>query len=125
MNDEDFLIRRTMENWHEGMNDHIENVMSRGITPEPKSYQRDAIVRQLSKGGSVLETYTMKSIFPVSIDAIPLNWEDTDSIEQFEVEFALDYWRPVEDIGQDFGASFDSPPNARGSINIGASFDIS
>jgi hypothetical protein len=47
-----------------------------------------------SSGRGALPTreYTFQNIFPVSIGNIELNWETTDAIEEFTVEFAYDYW---------------------------------
>jgi hypothetical protein len=34
-----------------------------------------------------------EGMYPVSIDAIPLSWEQTDAIEEFGVTFQYDLWR--------------------------------
>lgn len=100
MNDEDYNLRATFEQWHENLNQHIENDMV-NVTPNPASYKRDGIVRHLSKdGGTTLKTYTVKGIFPLQIDAMPLDWEATDRITMFDVEFSIDYFLPHDDTGR-------------------------
>jgi hypothetical protein len=51
-------------------------------------------------GDSAIPTreYTFVNIFPINISSIDLNWETTDAIEEFTVEFAYDYWTVDNDI---------------------------
>lgn len=88
INDEDFLIRNAMEAWSNAINSHDSN--TRAL---PQSYKSNAIVTQFSKDGSALRTYVFEGLYPVSIDSIPLSWEQTDSIEEFGVVFQYDLWR--------------------------------
>ena len=50
INDTDFSLRTSMEQWMNGMNAHVENT---GVT-DPNDYQTNATVQQLDKDGSVL-----------------------------------------------------------------------
>jgi len=103
MNDEDYQIRKAMEKWHELLNDHVENVMSTENAPSPgtsttsttSGYKRDAIVIHYSKGGTAIKTYLIVGLFPVTISEMALDWEAIDQVQQFDVEFALDYWEPL------------------------------
>ena len=99
MNDADFALRQAFEQWHQNMNQHIENVM-KDVTPNPNSYKKNAMVRQLGKDGAILKTYTMVGLFPLSIEQIGLDWEATDQIELFDVEFSVDYWLPYVPDGK-------------------------
>ena len=105
-NDVDFLVRETMETWHQGINQHIENVTSGDVTPKQTSYKRDAIVQQLGKDGEVLKEYTIKGMFPIQIDAIALDWEAANQIELFDVDFSIDYWLPNAETGASEASSF-------------------
>lgn len=109
-NDQDWNVRATLEAWHQSINQHVENTMA-GVTPDPSSYKRAAIVRQYSQDKSIIATYTVKGIFPVQIDAIMLDWEAGNQIEMFDVEFSIDYWLPYEDIGRSETANL--PDGAR------------
>lgn len=107
MHDEDWGIRTAIEQWHQNMNQHVENVMGGGVTPAPASYKRDGIVRHYSKLGGVLKTYSFKGMFPTQIDAMPLDWEAIDQVMMFDVEFSIDYFLPYADVGlsaDDFAA---------------------
>ena len=37
-------------------------------------------------------TWTFENIFPVSLGEIALDWGSNDTIEEYTVEFAYDYW---------------------------------
>ena len=99
MHDETYNIRKAMESWHTNINRHIENVMDGGVTPSPFSYKRDAVIRHYSKDGSVIQTYTIKGMFPINVSQMGLDWDAVNQVMTFDVDFALDYWLPGDDIG--------------------------
>ena len=106
MNDEDFLVRESFENWHQSMNMREENVMATNVSTNPESYKVNIIVKQLSKDGTntnsraatgdYLYVYTLIGAFPTVVDPIQLDWEAVNQVEQFNVEFQYDYWEPRE-----------------------------
>jgi hypothetical protein len=112
MNDEDFLVRNAFEKWSSFINSHENNLRNPGVNSEIGlgSYRTTATVRHFAKtsvlggGGNVGDSaiptreYTFVNIFPISVSTIDLNWETTDSIEEFTVEFAYDYWTVDNDI---------------------------
>jgi hypothetical protein len=77
-----------MERWMNGMNGHAN--MS-GIT-NPVDYQADLIVEQLDKNGDSLKRYDFRGCFPTNISAIDLSYDANDAIEEFTVEFQIQYW---------------------------------
>jgi len=105
MNDEDFKIRNALEEWHRQLNDHRSNLMGGSVNTNPESYKQNADVIQYSKTGSEIKRYRFVGIFPTSIEGISLDWEMTDQVEQFGVEFAVDYW--VTNNFDDSGLSSD------------------
>jgi hypothetical protein len=110
MNDEDFLLRESFEQWHQLLNQREQNVSAIGT--EPANYKKDIIVTQLSKGGGdrpistssasvqpasgSIYTYTLVGAFPTVVDPIQLDFEAVNQVEQFNVEFQYDYWEPRE-----------------------------
>lgn len=110
MNDEDFKIRAALEDWHEAINSREPNRMYGTGLSATSMYKRDLIVYQYSKTGNAQEgttnspagnddatpiaVYNMIGAFPTSIDAIPLDWDAVNQMEQFDVTFAYDYWKP-------------------------------
>ena len=87
INDEDFLVRNAMEQWNNAINTSVSN--RRAL---PQTYKSIAQVTQLGKDGTPLAVYTFDGIFPISIGAIDLSWETVDTIEDFPITFAYDYW---------------------------------
>jgi len=88
INDTDFAIRDAMERWMNGINSHNANT---GFN-DPAEYQTDLSVEQLDKDGIVLKTYNFRSCFPTSVGAIELSYETVDTVEEFTVEFQVQYW---------------------------------
>lgn len=96
MNDEDFVLRRAFERWHAHINSIVPNEMSLNAI-DGINYKTNAVVRQYSKAGPAegpIAAYYFSGLFPVAVQGIALDWDATNQIEQFEVEFAYDYWIP-------------------------------
>jgi len=91
MNDEDFLVRNALEEWMANINSHVGNVRQTGSSA-PSEYKSKAILQQYNKKGDVIREYTFDGLFPTNLGPIDLNWETTDTIQEFEVTFAYDWW---------------------------------
>jgi hypothetical protein len=91
INDEDFLIRNSMESWMSALNSHAGNVRSASAT-SPTSYTVDATVTQYGKTGSAINTYKFVGMFPLDVAPIDLDWSSNDTIEEYSVTFAYQYW---------------------------------
>jgi len=91
MNDEGFEIRNAIEEWSAGINSHVGNIRS-GAAGAQAYKGVDAIITQFAKTGEVLRRYSFKNFFPITIGTIDLAWDTNDTIEEFEVTFAYDYW---------------------------------
>ena len=103
INDEDFQYRRAFEAWMQNINQYSDHS---GLT-NPSDYMTDATVVQLGRatvsretgtgtGGNanVLAQYKFKDIFPTNVSAIDLSYDTTDTIEEFTVEFQINFWYP-------------------------------
>ena len=88
LNDTDFNVRNAMERWMNGINAHSANT---GLT-NPVDYEADLIVEQLDKDGTTVKTYQFRGCFPTNVSAIDVNYETVDTIEEFTVEFQVQYW---------------------------------
>ena len=88
INDTDFNVRNAMERWMNGINAHSANT---GLT-NPVEYEADLIVEQLDKDGETVKTYQFRGCFPTNVAAIDVNYETVDTIEEFTVEFQVQYW---------------------------------
>lgn len=114
INDEDFRIRHAFEAWMNLLS-KLDNATG---AVNPSSYMVDAFVYQLGRsdkiegtsvrndvgqtgpGGNstgsgdttILRSYKFIDIFPTNISAIDLSYETTDTIEEFTVEFQVQYF---------------------------------
>ena len=82
---------------------------STGAT-NPGSYMVDAYVHQLGRGASrfstnnnsnptsnSLRTYKFYSIFPTNVSQIDLSYDTSDTIEEYTVEFQVQWWQAMGD----------------------------
>jgi len=89
INDEDFKIRNTFEKWMSSLNSHVSNLRN---LVSPLSYQKDGYVTQYGKAGNVIKEYKFVGLFPIDVSPIELDWSANDSIEEFAVTFAYQWW---------------------------------
>jgi len=91
INDEDFVIRNSLENWMNSINSHTTNVRNVNAV-SPANYSVDAEVTQYGKAGNEIKKYKFIGLFPVDIAPIDLDWGSNDSIEEYAATFAFQYW---------------------------------
>ena len=88
INDTDFAIRSAFEKWMNVINSMED---ATGIQ-NPDEYQKDAMVHQLDRDGGILRSYKFWDIFPTNLSTIDLNYETTDTLEEFTVEMQVQWW---------------------------------
>ena len=88
INDTNFAVRNAMERWMNGINEHSANT---GLV-NPIDYQADMIVEQLNKAGESVKRYDLRGLFPTNISQIELSYDAENQIEEFQVEFQVQYW---------------------------------
>jgi hypothetical protein len=91
LNDNDFLIRNSLERWSRDILDHS----STGGMLAPASYITDMYVEQLDRNDFPIKSYKFFNCFPQQISEIQLDFGATTQIEEFQVEFSVDYWEAV------------------------------
>jgi hypothetical protein len=91
INDEDFLIRNSLESWMNAMNSHQGNVRNTGAS-SPSGYTTEATVSQYGKTGNIIKQYNFVGMFPIDVAPIDLDWGSNDSIEEYSVTFSYQYW---------------------------------
>ena len=91
INDEDFTIRKAIESWMNGINSHSGNVRNGGAKA-PTGYTVDAEVTQYGKTGDVLKKYKFVGMYPLDLAPIDLDWGSNDTIEEYGVTFAYQWW---------------------------------
>tara|TARA_B100001094_G_scaffold322995_1_gene373142 strand:- start:137 stop:760 length:624 start_codon:yes stop_codon:yes gene_type:complete len=88
VNDADFRIRTSMEQWMNG----ISRLTNGSGEVNPTDYTADAVVNQLDRNGNILRSYDFIGLFPTNVSEIALSMDTTDTIEEFTVEFQVLYW---------------------------------
>ena len=99
LNDVDFSIRSAFEKWMNLINKMEDNTGEQ----DPAIYQPDAYVHQLDRDGSTLRTYKFHDLFPTQVSQIDLSYETTDAIEEFTVEFQVQWWEALKGVGANAG----------------------
>ena len=88
LNDTDFVIRSAFEKWMNVINSMED---ATGLQ-SPEEYQKDAMVHQLDRDAGILRSYKFWDIWPTNISTIDLNYETTDTLEEFTVEMQVHWW---------------------------------
>lgn len=101
INDEDFKVRNALEHWSNSIN-ALEGNVRKLPNSSPAQYKTTAEVKQFSQTGNVLRTYKFIGIWPVNIGDIQLTW-DQDNVQEFQVQFAVDYLYVADTITGDGG----------------------
>jgi len=92
-NDNNFAVRNAFERWQEAINGAVTNVSGLGVdAAEFNTYTADLEVEQLGRDGIVIKRYVIKGAWPTTVDAIEVSYESTDTIEDFGVTFAYQWW---------------------------------
>ena len=99
INDVDFAIRSAMEKWMNFIN-KMEDATG---AQDPAAYQPDAYVHQLDRDGSTLRSYKFHDVFPTNISAVDLSYETVDTVEEFTVEFQVQWWEALKGSGANAG----------------------
>ena len=96
INDEDFGIRSTLENWMAAISNHKLNTRNKGIFDNREGdvaqYKSTLKVQQFSKAGKKLRTYTFVGAWPSALSTINLDWATASEIEEFTCTWVYDSW---------------------------------
>ena len=88
INDVNFEVRNSFEQWSNGINQHNQNTGLSDVT----DYVSDLVIEQLNKGGETTKTYDVRGCWPTSVSTIDLSYDSSDAIEEFTVELQVQYW---------------------------------
>jgi hypothetical protein len=92
INDEDFVIRNAFERWMSGLNSHAGNLRQPGFLKGDAGYQQDGQVVHYGKTGNIIKIYNFIGMFPIDVSPIELDWGANDTIEEYAVTFAYQWW---------------------------------
>ena len=110
INDDNFSIRKPLEEWMQLVAQYGDGSGKKN----PSDYMKDASVSQFQRltpnvgdgssnstgtGLGVARKYQFVDIFPTNLSQIDLSYDSTDTIEEFTVEFQVNYWYPISGGG--------------------------
>jgi len=99
INDEDFGVRKSLEQWLSVLAKHELNTRSVTQTGNKEGknaeYKADISVSQYSKNGTLLQKYKFIGAFPIGLSTIALSWE-SNTIETYTCSWAYDCWEHLD-----------------------------
>ena len=103
INDEDFGIRKVLEEWMAAISNHSLNTRNKEIFSDMSEgdvakYKKDLKVKQLGKRGQELRTYEFIGAWPSALSTINLDWATATEIEEFTCTWVYDSWKVKESI---------------------------
>jgi len=110
INDSNFVLRDAFEKWMNVINKVSDNAGE----VDPTIYQQEAYVHQLGRapitnsagvpansGNTVpiLRSYHFHGVFPTNVSSIELSYDSNNVIEEFSVEFQVQWWEALNENG--------------------------
>ena len=106
INNTDWALRQTFEDWSNMINNRVYDF---GVT-QPMEYHTNASVLQLARnnpagtgqdqtGGTqipIVAKYKFFGMWPSQVSSVALDYGSTDTIEEFQVTFQVEYWNQVD-----------------------------
>ena len=94
MNDEDFKIRNGIEQWMNSLNSHQNNKSAITTAGQSGNLSGSMVIKHYDRAGNAISgaEWTFTSVYPVALGEIGLDWGSNDTIEEFTIDFAYDYW---------------------------------
>lgn len=91
LNDTDFSVRNAFEIWIDSIGGAVSNLADVGFS-NPSRYYANALVEQKTSEGATVKWYSMEGIFPTQLAEIPLGYDNNNTVEEFAVTLAVNYW---------------------------------
>ena len=89
-NDNDHVVRNAFESWSAAMAQHV-SVFGNSVSLEDIAH--DVFVDLYDLNENLVRSYQFIDAFPTSVSEIGLDFDNADSIMEFTVTFAYQYWR--------------------------------
>ena len=100
LNDEDFYIRRLMEQWQESILGNSSNTRALGVLTS-SAYTGTGTITQYSKNGAAIREYKIANIWPNTLAELTLDWSENDTVQTYDVTWSYSHW-----VSQDAGDSY-------------------
>lgn len=94
LNDSDFLIRDMFEQWHDSMVGFV-NHDRVDVLQTSLDAMGTGTINQLNRNRDIIKTYKVIGIWPTKLGSISIDWENGNRIEEFDVDFAVQWVEPL------------------------------
>lgn len=98
INDENFAIRKALEEWSDRIAGHRSATSQFRGGNQNGTYTTNLSVTQFGRQGERIRTYNFIGAFPTSLSEIALDWNTTDQIETYTCEFQYQWWEVAGQI---------------------------
>ena len=106
INNTDWALRQTFEDWSNMINNRVYDF---GVT-QPVEYHTNASVLQLARNNPagtgqdqtgdsnipIVSKYKFYGMWPSQVSSVALDYGSTDTIEEFQVTFQVEYWNQMD-----------------------------
>ena len=113
MNDEDFHVRRIMEQWQESILGNSSNTRRVGVVTS-RLYQGTGTVTQYSKSGAAIREYKIANIWPNTLAELTVDWSENDTVQTYDVTWSYSHW-VSQDAGDSYSITVQTPLGSIGS----------
>jgi len=114
-NDTNHSLRQAFLQWMDAIQMYEENAtrirygVAASTSTDYLNYMANLRVTQLDRRGNAIVSYKMYECWPSNVAAIDLDYGSNDAIEEFTVEWQVQYWAP--ESGSSIAASTDLVPS--------------
>ena len=98
MNDENFAIRKALEEWSDRIAGHRSATSQFRGGNQNGTYTTELALTQFGRQGNRIRTYKFIGAFPTTLSEIALDWNTADAIETYTCEFSYQYWEVAGQI---------------------------
>ena len=106
LNDEDFLIRDSIEQWMDELNGNTTN--RDNVIANSGNSMQNLVVTQFAKDGAPIRKYVLVDAWPSAVGEVALDWAESSTIQTFDITWNFQWW---ESRGTD--------NNTTGDMNVG------
>ena len=94
INDEDFKIRNAFEQRMNNLNSHQSNKSAITTAGQSGNLSGEMAIQHFDRAGNAISgaKWSFTNVYPVALGEIALDWGSNDTIEEFTIDFAYDYW---------------------------------
>ena len=86
--------RNAIEQWMNSLNSHQSNKSAITTAGQSGNLSGEMAIQHFDRAGNAISgaKWSFTNVYPVALGEIALDWGSNDTIEEFTIDFAYDYW---------------------------------